>query len=88
MNEFAAALGGTATAIIVGAVMVGRSWPVPSGRHRAGDTLPAPLLRPVEALNRVEAYCPVQDRPTLQLRLTTGGTCCSECRHTTPPGEQ
>lgn len=83
MNEFAAALGGTVTTLIVGATAIWRSWPVPSGRHRAGDTQPAPLLRPVEALNEVEAYCPVQDRDTLQLALSTGGTCCSECRHTT-----
>lgn len=85
MSQFAAALGAAITTVGVGSVIVARSWPVPTGRHRA--TRPADeeqLLRPVEALDQTEAHCPVQDRPTLQLRLATGGMCCTECRHSTP----
>ncbi|AQS70882.1 hypothetical protein [Streptomyces pactum] len=85
MSQFAAALGAAITTAGVGAVIIARSWPVPTGRHRSTrETADAALLRPVEALDQVEARCVVQDRDTLQLRLATGGTCCTECRHTTP----
>lgn len=91
MNEFAAAVAGTVTALGVGAVMVARLWPVPPGRHRAGRPVPEPMLRPVEALEQIEAYCPAEDRPTLQIRLRLGGMCCTECRNpvhtTTAQGE-
>ncbi|MEV7793373.1 hypothetical protein AB0O68_15475 [Streptomyces sp. NPDC087512] len=83
MSQFAAALGGAVTAVGVGAVMVARNWPVPTGRRRARHAADTELLRPVEALDQTEAHCPVQDRPTLQLQLATGGMCCTECRHTT-----
>jgi hypothetical protein len=81
MSQFAAAMGAAVTAVGIGSVVMARSWPVPTGRHRA--TRPAAeeqLLRPVEALDQFEAYCPAEDRPTLQLRLRLGGTCCTECR--------
>ncbi|MFD4257768.1 hypothetical protein ACFWR9_09050 [Streptomyces sp. NPDC058534] len=83
MSQFAAALGGTLTAIGVGAVMVGRSWPAPTGRHRALRAAAPAVLRPVEALDQFEAYCPAEDRPTLQLHLRLGGSLCTECRNDT-----
>lgn len=51
------------------------------GRHR---TAPGPLLRPVEALDRFEAHCPAEDRPTLHIRLRLGGELCTECRNPSP----
>ncbi|KMS79072.1 hypothetical protein ACH49_13515 [Streptomyces leeuwenhoekii] len=81
MSQFAAALAGAITAVGVGAVAVARSWPTASGRHRAPQRgAEAKLLRPVEALDTFEAYCPAEDRPTLQLRLRLGGSVCTECR--------
>ncbi|MFE9125076.1 hypothetical protein ACFYOF_06570 [Streptomyces sp. NPDC007148] len=94
MNDFAAALAATVMTIAVGAVMMARSWPTPSGRHRGGSVPAAPaapaLLRPVEALDQFEAYCPAEDRPTLQIRLRLGGELCTECRnpHPTTPAEE
>lgn len=81
MSQFAAALGAAITAVGVGGVLIARSWPAPAGRHRA--TADISLLRPVEAVDQIEAHCPVQDRNTLHLRLATGGLICTECRHTT-----
>jgi len=56
MSQFAAALGAAVTTVGVGAVVMGRSWPIPTGRHRA--------TRPVEALAAIEAYRSAEDRPT------------------------
>ncbi|MFJ3021437.1 hypothetical protein ACIPH4_10860 [Streptomyces tendae] len=82
MSQFAAALGAAVTTVGVGAVMVARSWPGPTGRHRAPrPTADTQLLRPAEALDQFEAYCPAEDRPTLQLRLRLGGVRCTECHN-------
>ncbi|MFB8772145.1 hypothetical protein [Streptomyces broussonetiae] len=84
MSQFAAALAGALTAVMVGGTAVARHWPSPSGRRRAGRSAPAEeLLRPVEALDQFEAYCPAEDRPTLQLRLRLGGTVCIGCHNPT-----
>lgn len=86
MSQLATALAGAITAVGVGAVAVARVWEAPTGRHRAARTpqpVEVPLLRPVEALDPFEAYCPAEDRQTLQLHLRLGGTCCTECRNDT-----
>ncbi|MFF7553618.1 hypothetical protein ACFZA9_12110 [Streptomyces olivaceus] len=83
MSDFAFAMTGAACTAGAGAALIYRAL-APTGRHRAPRAAAdGQLLRPVEALDQLEAHCPVQDRPTLQLRLTTGGQCCTECRHTT-----
>jgi hypothetical protein len=89
MSAFVTALAGAVTAVGVGAVAVARCWPAPTGRHRGGaPAAPEQLLRPIEALDQFEAYCPAEDRPTLQLHLRLGGTCCTECRNPTSPSEE
>lgn len=77
MSGFATALAGAITAIGVGAVAMARSWPAPTNRTPTPDG----LLRPVEALDQVEARCPVEGRTTLQVRLRLGGLLCTECRN-------
>lgn len=79
MSQFAAALGAAVTTVGVGAVVMARGWPTPTGRHRAPHPTAEPL-RPVEAVDQFEAYCPAEDRPTLQLRLRLGGSVCTERR--------
>ena len=69
---------------LAGGFGVLRAWPGSSGRHRASAARaasPEPLLRPTEALDQFEAYCPAEDRPTLQIRLRLGGELCTECRN-------
>ena len=69
---------------LAGVTAVLRAWPGSSGRHRAVGTpaaAPEPMLRPIEALDQFEAYCPAEDRPTLQIRLRLGGELCTECRN-------
>ncbi|WP_405956087.1 hypothetical protein [Streptomyces phaeochromogenes] len=65
-------------AALIGAALVARWYvrPEPIGRHRA----PRTLLRPVEALDQVEAWCPVEHRKTLHLRFRSGGDMCLDCR--------
>lgn len=82
MSQFAAALGAAITTTGIGAVIIARSWPIPTGRHRSTrETTDVELLRPVEALDQIEAYCPAEDRDTLQLNLRLGGVRCTECRN-------
>ncbi|MFE2457556.1 hypothetical protein [Streptomyces sp. NPDC059402] len=84
MSQFAAAFGAALTTVGVGAVMVARNWPTATGRHRAPrESAEAELLRPIEALDQFEAYCPAEDRPTLQLHLRLGGSVCTECHNPT-----
>lgn len=88
MSTLATALAGALTAVGVGSVSLARSWPQPRrGRHRATrqagkEFVPLDeLLRPIEALDQFEAHCPIEDRPTLQVRLRLGGALCTECRN-------
>lgn len=60
-----------------GAALIARAWPQPSGQHRA----PHPLLRPQEALEQFESWCPVEHRPTLHTRMSSGGVLCMDCRN-------
>lgn len=87
MSQFATALAGAITAAGVGAVTVARYWPRPSGRHRAPRHQPVetPLLRPADALEKVEAHCVAENRRTLHCRLrVTGELVCLDCRTVTP----
>lgn len=65
-------------AALVAAVLAGRWYVRPErvGRHRA----PRTLLRPVEALDQREAWCPAEHRPTLHVRFAGGGSMCLDCR--------
>ncbi|MFB6787643.1 hypothetical protein ACFCWT_13300 [Streptomyces olivaceus] len=83
MSDFAFAMTGAACTAGAGAALIYRAL-APTGRHRAArPAADGQLLRPVEAQDRFEAYCPAEDRPTLQLRLRLGGSVCTECRNDT-----
>ncbi|MFE6634717.1 hypothetical protein ACFVFT_14730 [Streptomyces tendae] len=81
MSDFVTAMTGAGLTVAVGLTAIARSVR-PTGRHRAprpaADTQ---LLRPAEALDQFEAYCPAEDRRTLQLRLRLGGVRCTECHN-------
>lgn len=62
---------------LAGLTAIARTWPGPTGQHRA----PHPMLRPIEALDQFEAHCLAEDRPTLHIRLRLGGELCTECRN-------
>ncbi|MEU8537106.1 hypothetical protein [Streptomyces parvulus] len=87
MSQYLAAMTGAGTLVAAGVTLIARSWPAaPTGRHRAPRATAVPAvepLRPVEALDQFEAYCPAEDRPTLQLHLRLGGSVCTECRNDT-----
>lgn len=76
MSQYLAALTGAGTVVAVGVTFLARTLR-PTGQHRA----PRPLLRPVEALDQVEAHCPAEHRPTLHIRFATGGAQCLDCRN-------
>jgi hypothetical protein len=71
---------------LAGMAAVTRAWfaPASSRPHVAPD--PAPLLRPVEALERFEARCLVERRTTLHVKFRTGGAMCLDCRSTLAGG--
>lgn len=56
-------------------------WYVTEPRQRGRHTAQALMLRPVEAQQQFEAYCPAEDRRTLHVRLRLGGELCVECRN-------
>lgn len=78
MNPEIAIAAAVLMAALIAAVLAGRWYvrPEKAGRHRA----PRTLLRPVEALDQSEAWCPVEHRKTLHLRFAGGGDMCLECR--------
>ncbi|MEU7399963.1 hypothetical protein [Streptomyces sp. NPDC044948] len=81
MSDFVTAMTGAGLTVAVGLTAIARSVR-PTGRHRAPRTAAeATLLRPVEALDASRAYCPAEDRDTLQLHLRLGGVRCTECRN-------
>jgi NAD-dependent SIR2 family protein deacetylase len=83
MSDFVTAMTGAGLTVAVGLTAIARSVR-PSGRHRAPrPAAETELLRPVEALDAFEAYCPAEDRPTLQLHLRLGGSVCTECHNPT-----
>lgn len=41
---------------------------------------PRQLLRPIEALDKVERYCVVEHRPTLHVQFRAGSLMCLDCR--------
>jgi hypothetical protein len=86
VSAFAAALAGAITAIGVGSVTVARNWPARSGPTAPA---PAPLLRPIEALDTRETWCQVEQRTTLHARLRLGGQLlCMDCRNPNTPPEE
>ncbi|MDX3398399.1 hypothetical protein [Streptomyces sp. ME01-18h] len=81
MSDFVTAMTGAGLTVAVGLTAIARSVR-PTGRHRAPrPTAETALLRPSEALDQFEAYCPAEDRRTLQLRLRLGGVRCTECHN-------
>lgn len=84
MSAFAAALAGAITAIGVGSVTVARNWP-----GHADTPAPAPLLRPIEALDTRETWCQIEQRTTLHARLRLSGQLlCMDCRNPNTPREE
>ncbi len=87
MHHYEAALAGAVMVMAVGMTVIARVAtriePVetPRGRHRGKPKPLGELLRPVEALDQFEDRCPAEDRPTLHIRLHTGGELCTECRN-------
>ncbi|NUO43697.1 MAG: hypothetical protein HOV82_16865 [Streptomyces sp.] len=62
--------------VLAGLTVLARTLPA---RPRTA-TASAELLRPIEALDQVEAHCPYERRTTLHVRFAMGGTQCLECR--------
>lgn len=56
-------------------------WYVTPPRSPGRHTAQALMLRPVEAQQQFEAYCPAEARRTLHVRLRLGGELCVECRN-------
>ncbi|MGW7495404.1 hypothetical protein ACWGKA_14030 [Streptomyces luteogriseus] len=65
---------------LAGAAAVARAWFAPASSRPRTVPGPAPMLRPVEALDRFEARCLVERRNTLHVRFRAGGVMCLDCR--------
>ncbi|MFI2632583.1 hypothetical protein ACH5A2_19625 [Streptomyces collinus] len=65
---------------LAGAAAVARAWVTPASSRQRVAPDPAPMLRPVEALERFEARCLVERRTTLHVKFRTGGAMCLDCR--------
>lgn len=77
VSGYEAALGGAVAAIGVGAVLIARAWPTPTGRHRSGRPVPPP----VEAMERAVAWCSTEHRVTEHFRTrVTQQFICFDCR--------
>jgi hypothetical protein len=71
---------------LAGAAAIARAWVTPASSRPRVVPDPAPMLRPVEALDRFEARCLVERRNTLHVRFRTGGAMCLDCRSTLAGG--
>jgi hypothetical protein len=71
---------------LAGATAIARAWVTPASSRPRVTPDPAPMLRPVEALDRFEARCMVERRNTLHVRFRTGGAMCLDCRSTLAGG--
>lgn len=93
MSAFHAAVGSVVLGLEVGMTMIGRTWPSPSGKHRArqvsdpsllDDLLgpPSPYTTTFEhapaPIKAALAYCPTCDRTTAG-SLNKDGWLCGEC---------
>ncbi|MFJ8049860.1 hypothetical protein [Streptomyces luteogriseus] len=65
---------------LAGTAAIARAWVTPTNSRPRVTPDPAPMLRPVEALDRFEARCMVERRNTLHVRFRTGAAMCLDCR--------